>query len=113
MINTLRNNGIVAMLVERPQESSGTPVNFFGREMLFSSGPALLWQHTDATVLPAFVLQKNDGRYLSLIDPAVPMKQDANPREGLAGNTQRIATIFETIIRDHPDQWYNFVPIWK
>jgi KDO2-lipid IV(A) lauroyltransferase len=113
VINTLRNNGIVAMLVERPQESSGTPVQFFGRETQFSSGPALLWQHTDATVLPAFVVQKNDGQYLSFIDPAVPMQQDASPREGLANNTQRLATIFETIIRKHPDQWYNFAPIWK
>jgi KDO2-lipid IV(A) lauroyltransferase len=113
VINTLRNNGIVAMLIERPRENSGTPVKFFGRETPFSSGPALLWQHTDAAVLPAFVLQKNDGRYLSFIDPAVPMQQDASPREGLANNTQRIASIFETIIHNHPDQWYNFVPIWK
>ena len=113
VINTLRNNGIVAMLVERPQEKSGTPVKFFGRETLFSSGPALLWQHTDAAVLPAFVLQKNDGRYLSFIDPAVPMQQDVSPREALVNNTQRLATLFETIIRNHADQWYNFVPIWK
>lgn len=113
VINTLRNNGIVAMLVERPQESSGTPVKFFGRETLFSSGPALLWQHTEATVLPAFVVQNNDGRYLSFIDPAVPMEQDDSPRETLANNTQRIAKIFETIIHNHPEQWYNFAPIWK
>ena len=113
VINTLRHNGIVAMLVERPQKSSGIPVKFFGRETLFSSGPALLWQHTGASVLPAFVIQNNDGRYLSFIDPAVPMQQDATPRAGFANNTQRIATIFETIIHKHPDQWYNFAPIWK
>ena len=113
VINTLRNNGIVAMLVERPKEGSGLPVRFFGRETQFSSGPALLWQHTDAAVLPAFVLQKNDGQYLSFIDPAVPMQQDASPRESLANNTQRIAAIFETIIHNHPEQWYNFAPIWK
>ena len=101
------------MLVERPQENSGTPVKFFGRDTPFSLGPSLLWQHTDATVLPAFVLQKNDGRYLSFIDPAVPMKQDGTPREALALNTQRIATQFETINQRHPDQWYNIVSIWK
>jgi len=113
VINTLRENGIVAMLVDRPPENSGRTVRFFGRETQFSLGPAMLWQHTDAAVLPAFVLRKNDGRYLSLIDPPVPMQQAANPRDGLAANTQIIATIFETIIHNHPDQWYNFVPIWK
>ena len=113
VIQTLRNNGIVAMLVERPQANSGTPVQFCGRDTPFSLGPSLLWQHTDAAVLPAFVLQKNEGRYLSFIDPPVPMQQDGELRESLASNTQRIASIFETIIQRHPEQWYNFVPIWK
>ena len=113
VIQTLKNNGIVAMLIERPEENSGTPVKFFGRDTPFSLGPSLLWQHTDAAVLPAFVVQKNEGQYLSFIDPAVPMQQDSTPREAVALNTQRIASQFETIIQRHPDQWYNFVPIWK
>jgi len=113
VMNTLRKNGIVAMLVDRPPENSGTPVQFFGRETGYSSGPALFWQHTDATVLPAFVLRKNDGSYLSIIEPPIQMQQDASPRNGVGVNTQIIATIFESIIHKHPDQWYNFVPIWK
>jgi len=113
VINTLRNNGIVAMLIERPPENSGTPVQFFGRETLFSSGPALLWQHTGAAVLPAFVLQNKDGRYLSFIDPPAALESGPSPREALARNTGRLAQIFEGIIRTHPDQWYNYVPIWK
>ena len=113
VIQTLRNNGIVAMLVERPQGNSGTPVKFCGRDTPFSLGPSVLWQHTDAAVLPAFVLQKNEGCYLSFIDPPIAMEQDGSPREALANNTQRIASIFETIIQRNPEQWYNFVPIWK
>lgn len=113
VINALRNNEIVAMLVDRPQENAGTSVRFFGRETLFSSGPALLRQHTDAEVLPAFVLQQDDGRYLSLVDPPVPMEPAEDAREALKQNTLRIAQIFEGFIRRHPDQWYNYVPIWK
>lgn len=113
MIKTLRNNEIVAMLVDRPYAGSGTPVRFFGRDTLFSTAPALLWQHTGAAVLPAFVLQNKKGRYLSFADPAIPMERHEDQREALARNTQRIATAFEAIIRENPEQWYNYVPIWK
>jgi len=113
IIKTLRENGIVAMLVDRPYGGSGTPVRFFGHETLFSSAPALLWQHTGATVLPAFVLQNKKGRYLSFADPSIPMERHDDQREGIAKNTQRIATAFEAIIREHPEQWFNYVPIWK
>jgi len=30
-----------------------------------------------------------------------------------AANAQRIATVFETIVRCNPEQWFNYVPIWK
>jgi KDO2-lipid IV(A) lauroyltransferase len=113
MIKTLQNNEIVAMLVDRPYAGSGTPVRFFGHDTLFSTAPALLWQHTDATVLPAFVLQNKKGRYLSFADPAIPMERHDDRKEALAKNTQLVATAFETIIREHPEQWFNYVPIWK
>lgn len=113
MIQTLRRNEIVAMLVDRPYAGTGTGVRFFGRETEFSTAPALLWQHTDAAVLPAFVLQNKKGRYLSFAEPAIPMERLDDAREALAKNTQRVATAFESIIREHPEQWFNYVPVWK
>jgi len=82
-------------------------VQFFGAQTSFSSGPTLLWQHTGAEVIPAFVLQKPGGRYVSLLAPPVPMDADG------AANAQRIATVFEAIVRCNPEQWFNYVPIWK
>ncbi len=107
MINALRRNEFLAMLIDRPYAQSGVPVRFFGHETQFSSAPALLWKHTGATVLPAFVLQSERHRYLSFADAPVPMEG------GEAVSTQRIATAFEGIIREHPEQWYNYVRIWK
>jgi lauroyl/myristoyl acyltransferase len=58
-------------------------------------------------VIPAFVLQKAGGRYVSLLAPPVPMDADG------AANAQRIATVFETIVRGNPEQWFNYASIWK
>jgi len=107
IISALRRNEFVAMLVDRPYAQSGVPVKFFENETLFSSAPTLLWQHTDAAVLPAFVLQTKTGRYQSFVESPIAMNADP------AQNAQRIAAVFESIIRAHPEQWYNYVPLWK
>ena len=117
LVSALRRNEFIAMLVDRPYAANGSarsdrgasavPVQFFGAQTSFSSAPTLLWQHTGAEVIPAFVLQKPGGRYVSLLAPPVPMDTDG------AANAQRIATVFEAIVRRNPEQWFNYVPIWK
>jgi lauroyl/myristoyl acyltransferase len=37
------------------------------------------------------------------------MTTEPGPEE----NSQRVADVFQTIIREFPDQWFNFVPIWN
>jgi lauroyl/myristoyl acyltransferase len=34
------------------------------------------------------------------------------PDGALQENSQRIANVFQAVIREFPEQWYNFVPIW-
>lgn len=107
IISALRRGEFVAMLVDRPYANSGAPVNFFGHETLFSSAPSLLHQHTNAAVLPAFVLQTNNGRYISSAEPPIEMSDDA------VMNAQRVAAVIESTVRAHPEQWYNYVPVWQ
>jgi lauroyl/myristoyl acyltransferase len=87
-------------------------VKFFGRTTEFSTAPALLWQHTGAAVVPAFVLRNAEGRYTAFAAPAFPFTRSEDPRADLVTNTQLIATHFENVIRENPTQWFNYVPIW-
>jgi lauroyl/myristoyl acyltransferase len=107
IIQALRRNELVAMLVDRPYLNSGVEVRFFGRSTLFSAAAARIWQHTGATIIPAFVLQP--GRYGCYAYPSIEMESGASTES----NTQRVADVFEAIVREFPDQWYNFVPIWQ
>jgi lauroyl/myristoyl acyltransferase len=108
IMQALRRNELVAMLVDRPYLNSGVEVKFFDRPTLFSAAAARIWQHTDATVMPAFALQLQPGKYGCYAYP--PIKMTAEP--GLEENSQRVANVFQAIIREFPDQWFNFVPIW-
>ncbi len=110
MIATLRRNECLAMLVDRPYAGTGLPVRFFDETVEFSSAAALLWQHTGAAVIAAFVTRGAGGRYTSWAEPPVPLAALPDKRTALVANTQRIASVFETIIRRFPEQWFNYAP---
>ena len=109
IMQALRRNEVVAMLVDRPYAGSGEKVQFFGRATEFSTGPSILCQHTGAAVVPAFVLRDASGCYTAFAEAVLPLA----PEAGLPHNTQLIASHFENIIRKHPEQWFNYVPIWR
>jgi Kdo2-lipid IVA lauroyltransferase/acyltransferase len=109
IIQALRRNELVAMLVDRPYMNSGIEVQFFGRRTLFSAAAARVWQHTQAAVIPAFVLQLEPGQYGCYAYPPI----DMTAGQTLEQNSQRVADVFQAIIREFPEQWFNFVPIWN
>ena len=109
IIQALRRNELVAMLIDRPYLNSGVEVRFFERPTLFSAAAARIWQYSGATVVPAFVLQLEPGRYGCYAYPPIDMSID----ETIDENSQRIANVFQAIIREFPEQWFNFVPIWS
>jgi len=114
VIAALQRNEIVCMLVDRPYGETGVPVEFFGCPTAFSSAPALLWRHTGARVIPAFVIQGQEGGdYLAFTREPISLESGGDRQENLARNTQEIASVFESVIRQHPEQWFNYVPIWK
>jgi Kdo2-lipid IVA lauroyltransferase/acyltransferase len=113
MMQTLRRNELIAMLVDRPYEGTGACVELFGHKTEFSTAAALLAQHTGASVLPAFVIHDGQGGYATIAEPPIPMEVGGDPRTTIPANTQRIATVFEGIIRRYPEQWFNYVPIWR
>lgn len=112
MLRVLRGNGVLAMLVDRPYSGTGMPVRQFGRETQFSTAAAMLAHHTGASIVPAFVLRRADSRYCA--SAHAPIEQESGPlRETLQPNVQRIADLFESLIRRHPEQWFNYVPLFS
>jgi KDO2-lipid IV(A) lauroyltransferase len=112
MLRVLRGNGVLAMLVDRPYSGSGMRVRQFGRETQFSTAAATLAHHTGASIVPAFVLRQPDTRYQARA--CAPVEQiQGDLRETLSPNVQKIADLFESIIRQYPEQWFNYVPVFS
>jgi KDO2-lipid IV(A) lauroyltransferase len=104
----LAANSIVALLCDLEQ-GPGVGVRFFGRPAIVPGGPAAIALKTGAPLLPACQFATQPGRYHIHLDP--PLAQTTGEtKEGLM---QRVVDRFEDFIKERPDQWYAFRPMFS
>src|SRR6202035_1930195 len=103
----LQANSIVALLCDLEQ-GPGVSVRFFGRRSVVPGGPAAIALKTGAALLPACQYASSPGRYHVHLDPVLTWSA-GETKEGLM---QRVVMRFEDFIRERPDQWYAFRPMF-
>jgi len=103
----LRKNGIVALLCDLEQ-GPGVDVRFFGRRAVVPGGPAAIAIKTGAALFPSFVYGVGPSRYHIHLDPPLSVAA-AETKETLM---QRVVSRFEDFIKERPDQWYAFRPMF-
>ncbi|HVA93085.1 MAG TPA: lysophospholipid acyltransferase family protein, partial [Chloroflexota bacterium] len=103
----LRKNGIVALVCDLPQPP-GVEVEFFGRKAMVPSGPGSLAIHHRAPVITARVRMAGEGRYAVHVDP--PLDLAGLDRQGIM---QQVIRRFETYIRESPEEWFAFKPLFQ
>jgi phosphatidylinositol dimannoside acyltransferase len=107
LTEALSANRIVALLCDLEQ-GPGTEVRFFGRRAIVPGGPAALAIKTGAALLPATQYATAPGRHHIHLEPALSL-QEGETKERLM---QRVIDRFEEFIRERPDQWYAFRPMF-
>jgi len=117
-LRILRSGGVVAVQGDRDFNDSGTAQEFFGRPAFFPRGPAMLALLSGAPILPVFILRMPDagragsgGFRIVFFDPIEP-RGDARDEGAVEAIVAETASAIETMVRDHPDQWYCFYPFW-
>src|SRR5260370_42229475 len=109
MIATLRKQEGLAVLVDRPLESDGVPVTFFGRLTRVPGGAATLALRTGSPVVPAALVRDPRGNgYLAHIGPPIVGQKGDDASAVMQG----IMSWLEGIIRRYPDQWFMFRQMW-
>jgi lauroyl/myristoyl acyltransferase len=109
----LRSGGIVFTSLDRPppRGKRAQTTEFFGKPARLWDGFARLAASTDSILQIIWVERLPDRRYrLNLVRQLDPRTMDgADPAASLWKATLKEA---ETIIREHPDQWLMFFPVW-
>jgi KDO2-lipid IV(A) lauroyltransferase len=104
----LRANHIVALLCDLEQ-GPGVEVRFFGRRAVVPGGPAALALKTGAVLIPSTQYGTEAGRQHIHLDQPLRWPEG----EGKAAIMQRVIDRFENFIRERPDQWYAFRPMFS
>jgi KDO2-lipid IV(A) lauroyltransferase len=112
IIRRLEANNSVALLMDRPPNSTAVPVTLFGRPFAASISAAELARASGCALLPVYLPRTARG-YVAHILPEVAYDRRAlGNRQARAELTQQIMSAFEPAIRLYLNQWYHFVPIW-
>jgi lauroyl/myristoyl acyltransferase len=110
-VRVLKANEILAFLIDRPVDEDGVRITFFGRETWVPGGAAALALRSGASLMGAYIVRSGHS-YVADISPAIPPPSTGDPRRDLESFTQAIFDWLERVIRQHPDQWFMFRPMW-
>lgn len=114
MLRSLAHNEIVATMIDQNMAwQEGIFVDFFGRPACTTTGLALITLHTEAPVIPAYLIRLANGKYRLVIKEEIPVIRTGNEDKDILINTQNFTKVVEDVIREYPDQWFWMHQRWK
>ncbi|MBL9175190.1 MAG: MMPL family transporter [Verrucomicrobiales bacterium] len=112
VIRRLQDGGMVALLLDRPPEATAVSVEFLGLPFRASVAVAELARASGAAVLPVYIVREGTGYRAEALEPLAYDRRALGSRDERVAFTGRILRAFEPAVRQFPDQWFHFVPVW-
>lgn len=114
LLRALKQNGLLALLIDRPIPGDGVKVKFFGEDVEVPAGPARLALRSGAKVIAAAFPRVNPNRIevKPLTDFAIDFEATGEEEHDVQSLTQAIMSAHERYVRAYPDQWYMFRYMW-
>jgi KDO2-lipid IV(A) lauroyltransferase len=112
VIKRVQDGGVVALLVDRPPEQKAVTVDLFGRPFAASIAAAELARVSGCALIGAVVVREGGGYAARILPEFKYERAKLGNREARRQLTQEILRAFEPEIRQHPEQWFHFVPVW-
>jgi KDO2-lipid IV(A) lauroyltransferase len=102
----------VGLVGDRDLTGGGALVPLFGAPARLPMGPAMLAVETGVPVYGMTVRRAGAGHFRGVVVP-IDVRAEGTRRERVTATMRNIATVFEALIADAPDQWWAvFFPIW-
>ncbi len=110
----LKEGGVVATAFDVPAslDDGGVPIQFFDGMVIAPAGPARLALRTGASIATAVCVRQADDTFQGWFNRPIEMSLTGDEERDVLALTQAIAWECEEFIRQHPDQWYIFRPMW-
>jgi KDO2-lipid IV(A) lauroyltransferase len=113
ILRMLGKGGIVAVLLDQSVDwYEGVFVDFFGRRTCTNQAMARLALKTGAPVIPVFLIRE-EGGFAATFLPEIPLVRTGDPIKDVEMNTENYNRAIESVIRQHPEQWFWVHRRWK
>lgn len=86
--------------------------DFLGKKAAFPAGPYLLASRLHVPVVFYFAIRGKGMQYTFHFVPACPIRRtkETKPEQDLL---QQYVSALEEIVKEHPEQWFNYYEFWK
>ena len=112
LLRALRRGESVGLVADRDLTHNGLMVPLFGHPAPIPAGPALLAVEAGVPLYAGSARRTAGGRVVGRL-LEVPVPRTGTRRERVTALTAGIATAFESLLADSPEQWWGaFHPIW-
>ncbi len=113
ILRALRNNDVVALLVDIPQPEGGVEVEFFGSTISVPDGPARIALRAGSSVVTATLPRLGRwGDQVGADIAPVEFEPTGDQERDVQALTQQVFRNLEDLVRRHPEQWYVFRNLW-
>ena len=115
MLKILKEGGTIGILADQNTlPAEGAFLDFFGTPACTTTGIARVALHTDAAVVPGYLVwDAGMGKYRLRFEPAVELVRTGDTERDVVENTQRFTKVIEGIVRKYPEQWVWVHARWK
>ena len=114
LITEMRRGGTVGILMDTNMTPpQGVFVPFFGVPACSASGLARVARKTGAAVVPGFLIEEPEGKYVLHFGKELEMVHSEDVEQDALVNTARCTAELEQYIRRYPEQWLWVHRRWK
>ena len=113
-LTALRQSQVVALICDLPSRlGRNVLVEVCGQQALVPVGPATLSLRTGAPLVPALCTRIANDRYRLEIQEPIAFTPSGDTERDVHDLSQAVMTRFEPALRERPEQWYLFSPMWQ
>lgn len=111
-IRRLQGGGAVITGVDRPVGEGDAPVEFFGEIAQLPVGYMRIALRSNCLLMTATCFYE-EGEYRVVANPPWELSLTGDRDHDILVNVRKALIEIEGLIRQHPEQWLMFVPVWR
>ncbi len=111
-IQRLQAGELVLTGIDRPIQNAKHKPLFFGRPADLPMHHIYLALKAAVPIYVAVAVLKPDNRYHFLISDPIHMHPDPDHKTEMVVNAERVLRVAEGFIRQYPEQWSMYFPVW-